>query len=704
MKWLRDKIPPTITKNNLNPFTNFFQRQEEEKQGNSETPITDEGIQNVLDAKISTKAKISISHKYVSSDFFLNLISDNYLNWLKDSQVRDKYILEKYLDEKKEIPVLLFEDFNTSGLKGDPNIHSATLDNGLRNDYHIFTWYLGAPVDKGSEKGGSVGVGRLTFAFTSLINTFFTFSVREDQSRLFLGISSLGKSKKDTSLDQMARFGLEKEIDGSKIVVPITEKIETDKVIEGFDLNRKSNEVGTSMIVPFPTESIKKENLIINIIDRYRYAILNDELELDVFGIKISKDTISQVVEKFYDKKKNSFIQYFKFINDLDINNEKNNFYTIDFSSETNPSKIKKDNFKEDEIERLVKDYNDEKIISIKVPILLTKKEDDPENRTEKKIKQETFFKIFLKKTTYGLGMDDVIRGPMPVSDLRSLEGQDTFGLILIDDDYAKTFYRLAESPNHRLFEKTEELMNNYDLFNHQLLLVKKGIAQIKDIILDKETEISIDATKDWFSFDGGEEDDAENKTKTASSEGDSSKRISSWIFENPKSYEIKKIFKENLVGIQIYSLDFNDQCTKQILKIEKILTSPIYKKTSSDVKNLNKQIAKLRDWLEGKNLNELYPVKIFVRCAEDIEGQSMKKVFDLHDKDLDFDFTNRLKHKIIEKKEGNILDVEKYFNEIILTLDGSNFKYEILFDAAINKKTNEGYDLVYESYLKRLA
>ena len=222
MKWLRGKIPETVSKNSLNPYSSFFKKQEDEKNEDDQTPITDEGIQNVLDApaKKGNKVRINITYKKISTDFFQKLFDDKFLKWTKDSQVKDKYILEKYLENKKEIPVLLFEDFNTTGLEGDPDIHSPKLPNGKRNDFHIFMWYIGAPVDKGSEKGGGVGVGRLTFSFSSLINTFFVYTTRNDQKSYFFGISSLGKSKETPEYDQIARFGVEKN--DTKIVLPIT--------------------------------------------------------------------------------------------------------------------------------------------------------------------------------------------------------------------------------------------------------------------------------------------------------------------------------------------------------------------------------------------------------------------------------------------------------------------------------------------------
>ena len=51
MKWVRAKIPLNVTKNNLDPFEYFFNRQKDQENNKIvETPITDEGIQNVDDA------------------------------------------------------------------------------------------------------------------------------------------------------------------------------------------------------------------------------------------------------------------------------------------------------------------------------------------------------------------------------------------------------------------------------------------------------------------------------------------------------------------------------------------------------------------------------------------------------------------------------------------------------------------------------
>ena len=44
MKWLRTKALLNQTKNNLNPYTHFFNRQNESEGDLQETPLQDEGI------------------------------------------------------------------------------------------------------------------------------------------------------------------------------------------------------------------------------------------------------------------------------------------------------------------------------------------------------------------------------------------------------------------------------------------------------------------------------------------------------------------------------------------------------------------------------------------------------------------------------------------------------------------------------------
>ena len=180
MKWVRAKIPLNVTKNNLDPFEYFFNRQKDQENNKIvETPITDEGIQNVDDAASFpddyTKAPfIKVTYEKIPYSFFSKIIDEGYLDWIGDSQVPEKFLLNNYIKNKQDIPILLFEDFNTTGIKGDWEHHEPELPDGKRNDYNIFFGIQEILLIRERIKV-EVGVGRLTFAFSSKVNTFFLF-------------------------------------------------------------------------------------------------------------------------------------------------------------------------------------------------------------------------------------------------------------------------------------------------------------------------------------------------------------------------------------------------------------------------------------------------------------------------------------------------------------------------------------------------
>ena len=95
--------------------------------------------------------------------------------------------------------------------------------------------------------------------------------------------------------------------------------------------------------------------------------------------------------------------------------------------------------------------------------------------------------------------------------------------------------------------------------------------------------------------------------------------------------------------------------------------------------KRLKDQITKLSGWSEGKFLNELYPAKIYVQCAEDVEGAGDVS-YSLHDNEHDFDLSNNLKHEIIEEKNGEIENVEILK---VSTLNPENLPPQPLFSSS---------------------
>jgi len=232
-------------------------------------------------------------------------------------------------------------------------------------------------------------------------------------------------------------------------------------------------------------------------------------------------------------------------------------------------------------------------------------------------------------------------------------------------------------------------------------LLVKKAPERLKNLFEEMEGKIDSDAADDFFNFGRGS-DTGKSKSKKGGTGRDTEFSIPDNLFSNPKSYEIKKITKNNLSGFRIYNLDFKEQCKKTIQKIEEFLEKNKEEKnfTKKEKRRLETQLEKNEAWLKDENLDELFPSKIFISVAKDLEGMDDKS-FRYHNNDLDFDLSNNLRHKIEAKKEGDISDVELTGNQIDISITGPNYSYEFLADILDIKKTSEASDLRIFAYMK---
>ena len=103
---------------------------------------------------------------------------------------------------------------------------------------------------------------------------------------------------------------------------------------------------------------------------------------------------------------------------------------------------------------------------------------------------------------------------------------------------------------------------------------------------------------------------------------------------------------------------------------------------------------------MNDENLDELFPSKIFIECAQDLEGMGDKS-FRYHNNNLDFDLSNNIRHIIQTKKEGDIIDVELLGNTVEISISGPSYSYEILTDALVIKKTKDSSDLRVSAYMK---
>jgi len=710
MKWYRANFSDDTTQQKVDIFSYFFNQKNLETD-ETVTPLSDEGIQNSRDASILKEIinsynslqpityenvpLIEISRKKIKTEDFKKFITEDYKKWIKDSQVKDKYYLEKYLEENKEVEFLIFEDFNTTGVKGGPSPHKIKMNDGSRNDFYIFLWHVGSPDNKGNDKGGSVGVGRLTFSFSSKINTFFMYTSQseEEKKSFFIGMINLGQSNSNTSYDPIARFGIEGTSEqGRSVPFPVQDEKDLESIRKIFKI-RKNNLPGTSMIVPFPEDDLTDENLIKNTISRYRIGLYLNHFKIKIGDILISRETIKTVIKKNMPKQYDSYIEYFDFIDEAAKIEKDNLFFKIKIE-ENNPSSFKIKDFNEADFEKIREKFNNNGVLGVRIPFRVQELIDTGSNIEVED--HNTHADVFIKKAQQGFGMDDILRGPMPVSGLRKFTDSDCFALINIQEKKAVDFFRSAETPNHKFFENTnKEFTNKYQKFKHQIALISNASSNLKRVIEEGDTNLDSDATSDFFSFGIGDENNKNGEKTKKQSSGKSNFTIPVALFANPKSFNIKKLSKNNLVGFKIDSLNFEEECKQTIKNIDDFFINHTDNKdfTKKIQRQLELQKEKNKKWLNKENLNDLFPCKIYITCADDLEGLNDTS-FGLHDDDFDFDFSNNLRHEVLQEKSGDISDVETKGNKIILSVSGPEYSYSLLTDAFNISSTEEKSDL----------
>jgi hypothetical protein len=193
---------------------------------------------------------------------------------------------------------LVIEDFNTSGLRGDPHVASLVEleDQGVNDkSYYYFVRAEGAS-DKSGGTRGTWGVGKIVYPKFSQLKTFLIYSIRAaDQSpaRVALGQAIL----KSHVLD-----GVHYEPDGwmaqysasEKLQLPIAES-DADSLAKDFSLARAA-ETGLSLVIPFVPDLATADNILFSIVTEYYVPLATGELVcevVDVDGVSHTMDSLT---------------------------------------------------------------------------------------------------------------------------------------------------------------------------------------------------------------------------------------------------------------------------------------------------------------------------------------------------------------------------------------------------------------------------
>jgi hypothetical protein len=245
-------------------------------------------------------------------------------------EITDSYFKDLYPHARKSLKIdpeltnteskfLIIEDFNTLGLEGSTSSNAPLEDEAsqkiqkFKNSFWFFEWKTGGS-PKASGSRGSWGVGKIVFPRASAIKSYLVFSVRRHEAAPDGGTSILfGHS--------ILKF---REINGTRYVpdsqwmtvnevgmpLPSSDLAIQTKFLKDWNLTRGLEELGTSIVIPFASETISGEKLIQSIIRDYFVTILSGRLECQVQDesgafVSITRESIANLIEEYLDDEHN---------------------------------------------------------------------------------------------------------------------------------------------------------------------------------------------------------------------------------------------------------------------------------------------------------------------------------------------------------------------------------------------------------------
>jgi len=649
-----------------------------------------EFIQNAVDAKQDGKSPlVKIRTVNIPRNKYVKLLTSEYKTHLEASP-RVKNFEEKLSEDHVE--TLVLEDFNTTGILGDPSVWHVTTEDGKSNPIFRFLYCIGID-SKLSEAtmGGSEGEGRQTFCHSSEISSFFAYSVRQNnETPLLFGFSYLGtRTIGRTMFNPIAHFGNEKTTD-KKIVYgePTSEQEDINEFRNITEISRKNSDIGTTVVIPFKNLVLTKENIIKEILQKYRIPILRGLVSIEVEDIKINAGTFDKVLKE-YDPFYGLSSGYSEFVKKC--SDEKENTFVLKHSTALSrlPSK--------DDIERfdeLVKKYNNNEIVKINVPFTVVYKK-ATKGYVKKWTEINTSYSVFIKKYPVGftqpLKFNDYVRGYLPIFGLQ--KPLLMYCLVDAQDTEAMLFFKRAEGANHtKWMSKHPKLrfykQGTYSKFIQYTISLPN---YIYDLISFQQEDEDLTTSLPLFPI--------EDETGQGGDEIGPQKRVSPLvvpvIFPTLDKFDFELVKEEKNNGFSLKGCAYaKKDIMQKIEEMENFIKVAEHKINESDKSDKKDEIKKTRKHvltaekriLEYKNFLSdgcnFYPLKISIKAAFAMEGVSNPLKY-YHSND--FNFSDR---KIFKFKRNNDAEIEfADENQIIVSASSPNFNVNVSGFGAISEE-----------------
>ncbi len=342
-------------------------------------------------------------------------------------------------------PYLLFEDFQTTGLTGDP-LQDWPTEGGKNHFFHFFR--STARSDKGEGDRGCWGIGKTVFPRSSGINAWFGLTVPVDtrqpllMGRVILKHHEVSRARYTPN----GFFGIARQ---NGVVGPVTDKNVVSEFMRAFDVQRSLTDPGLSIVVPWYEEKdLEAGNLVQSVLRHCFWPILEGKLQVWIETppdreIEISRETIVGVAKQYACDTGRTMVPIVTLAQDAISGRAMR--HRIDVPPP--PGAYKWSDVPRDEecLTRIREDLDKHCAIAVHVPFLLRPLEGQP---------IETYFEVFLRRED-DLWRDSptFVRSDITIPDVRAKASPGISALVVIREEALATALRHAENPSHRQWQ-----------------------------------------------------------------------------------------------------------------------------------------------------------------------------------------------------------------------------------------------------------
>jgi hypothetical protein len=461
---------------------------------NRANAIVREGIQNSLDAaQDATTIRVRISVGIWSATKRADRLGI-YLIGFHDHfdvpAVRNKIVAPPGPEEP--FRYLVFEDFSTSGLKGDA-AQWWPDEQGLANPF--FNYFRAEGIsDKTDGSRGRHGVGRLVFMFASRIRSIFGLTRRGDGDELLMGTSVLRNhwlNQKPFLPDGW--FGI-RSAEDPRLTLPVQSdsgflaEFKTDFGISRGDQN------GLSVVVPWLNDDVTVPEIVKAVLIGYFHPILRRKLTVEVVDetgslLVINADTIKTVI----DMQPTELAAALKPVLSLaEASLNQSERLMLAPPTAANAPKWSKDCVPEDVREQIHSKLEAGALAALRVPI---------QCRQKGKPAIDCQFDIFLQRdSSVTDGQIIYIREGIIITDVRPRRTSGIRALVVIDEGPLASFLGDSENPSHTRWEK-ESVRDKYVYAPAHLDYVVQSVPAILSIISEQQKRPDTSLLLDLFSL-----------------------------------------------------------------------------------------------------------------------------------------------------------------------------------------------------------